>query len=79
MKPTINLHTVKQGFSSTSTGSTPKNGKEDLDGKWSGFFPSGANQRVRAILPVSVKENKLNMCNALYVTVVIYYSNYMIK
>ena len=56
MKPTINLHTVKQGFSSTSTGSTPKNAKEDLDGKWLGFFPSGANQRVRAILPVSVNK-----------------------
>ena len=50
------LHTIKLGFSSTSTGSTPKNGKDDLDGKWIGFFPSGANQRIKARLPISVKK-----------------------
>jgi len=43
------------GFSSIRHGLTPKNENEDLAGKWLGFFPSGANQRVMAILPVSVE------------------------
>jgi len=55
MWKTYKVHTVKVGFSSIRHGSTPKNGNEELAGKWLGFFPSGANQRMMAMLPVSVE------------------------
>ena len=54
-----NVHTIKLDCFSSSIGSTPKNGNDDLSGKWPGFFSFGANQWIIAILPVSVKENKL--------------------
>ena len=54
-----NVHTIKLDCFSSSIGSTPKNGNDDLSGKWPGFFSFGANQWIIAILPVPVKENKL--------------------
>lgn len=56
---TCNVHTIKLDRFSSSIGSTPKNGNDDLSGKWSGLFSFDANQWTMAILPVSVKDKKL--------------------
>lgn len=55
------MHTIKLDCFSSSIGSTPKNGNDDLSVKWPGLFSFDANQWTMAILPVSVKDNKLKL------------------